>query len=156
MKKVDTNKKSTKQKTPVTEDTPLTQKLKLFCDEYIQTGNGEQSAIKAGYSAKTARITASKILTRANVKKYLRELRQQQAKEGIASSEEVLQFFTRAMNGEIKDQFGLEASLGDRIQAGRELAKRTVDIDNRANGKPDSVVKIELDWDRGSTEGDWK
>lgn len=66
----------------------------------------------------------------------------------MGTSQEVMDFFFKAMRGEIKDQFGLEATLGDRLKAANELAKRTVDIDNRVDGKADQVVEIKVDWKR--------
>ena len=39
-----------------------------------------------------------------------------------------MKFFTSVMRGEIKDAFGLDPSLQDRMNAAKELAKRTVDI----------------------------
>lgn len=35
-----------------------------------------------------------------------------------------MQFFTDVMRGEVKDAFGLDASLSDRITAGKEIMKR--------------------------------
>ena len=55
----------------------------------------------------------------------------------IATGDEVMMFFTAVMNGEIKDAFGLDASLQDRLNAAKELAKRTVDI----NGNKDEYEK---------------
>lgn len=51
----------------------LNQREKLFCDWYIKLANGTQAAIKAGYSARSARITASKLLTKANIQERLKE-----------------------------------------------------------------------------------
>lgn len=42
----------------------------------------------------------------------------------IAEADEVLKFYTAVMRGEVKDQFGLEASLSDRLKAGDSLMKR--------------------------------
>ena len=39
----------------------------LFCHEYTIDLNGTQAAIRAGYSEKSARVTASKLLTKANI-----------------------------------------------------------------------------------------
>lgn len=36
----------------------------------------------------------------------------------------MLEFFSAVMRGEVKDQFGLDSSLSDRINAGKELIKR--------------------------------
>ena len=42
----------------------------------------------------------------------------------IADANEVLEFFTNVMRGNVKDQFGLDSSLSDRLNAGKELMKR--------------------------------
>ena len=124
----------------------LTQQQKLFCREYIKTGNGEQSAIKAGYSKKTAKVKASQLLTTINVKNEISRLNEKRDSHSIMSAQEVMEFFTKVANGEIKDQFGLDASLNDRIKAAQELAKRTIDIENRIKGVSDNNVTIKLDW----------
>ena len=75
--------------------------------------------------------------------------------ENIASAEEVMDYFTKVMRGEIKDQFGLEAPLSERTRAAQELARRTVDIDNRMAGKKDMStpeIQIKLDWSRDKEE----
>jgi hypothetical protein len=41
----------------------------------------------------------------------------------IASMEEVMQFYSDVMNGKVKDQFGLDAQLSDRIKAAQSLDK---------------------------------
>ena len=64
----------------------------------------------------------------------------------IATATEVMEYFTQVMKGEILDQFGLEAPLSERTRAAVELAKRTVDLDNRIAGKPDAKLEIKLDW----------
>lgn len=66
----------------------------------------------------------------------------------VADATEVMMYFTSVMRGEVKDQFGLDASLSDRTQAAKELAKRTIDMENRMAGKPDAVVSINLNWSR--------
>ena len=64
----------------------------------------------------------------------------------MATGQEVMDFFTLVMNGEVLDQFGLEASLSDRLKAANELAKRTTDIDLKATGTADNQIHIKLDW----------
>ena len=76
----------------------LTPRQKNFCEYYLQTGNAAEAARLAGYSEKTARVTAD--------------------------SNEVLRFYSAVMRGEVKDQFGLDASLSDRLKAGDSLMKR--------------------------------
>ena len=74
------------------------------------------------------------------------------SKNTIATAQEVMEYFTRVMNGQEKDQFGLEAPLSERTKAAQELARRTVDIENRLAGKADAEVKITLNWNREETE----
>ena len=69
-------------------------------------------------------------------------------KASIATAQEVMEYFTKVMHGEIKDQFGLDAPLSERTRAAQELAKRTVDIDNRNKGQADAKVEISLNWKR--------
>jgi phage terminase small subunit len=45
-----------------------------FCREWILTRNGAKSAIKAGYSSKTAAEQASRMLTLPNIKERIAEL----------------------------------------------------------------------------------
>lgn len=124
----------------------LTQKQLDFCIAYVETGNGRQSAIKAGYTEKSAAYQGSMLLTKQNIKNKIYDLRHDETKLRIASGMEVMDFFTRVMNGEVKDQFGLEASLSDRLKAANELAKRTTDVDLKADGKVDNEIKIKLEW----------
>lgn len=134
--------------------TVLNQQQKLFCIYYAETSNGMQSAIRAGYKETTAGVQASRLLTLDKVKKEIDRINAKKEEHAIATATDVMQFLTKVMNGEIKDQFGLDATLADRIKAGQELAKRTVDIDNRVKGVPDNVMTIKLDWRKsdGQTE----
>ena len=102
----------------------LTPKQKAFCDYYIQTGNATEAAKKAGYSKKNARIIGAQNLTNLNVSAYISERMAEIDKARVADADEVIRFYTSVMRGEIKDQFGLDASLADRLKAGDSLMKR--------------------------------
>lgn len=124
----------------------LTKKQLDFCIAYVELGNLRQAAKKAGYSDKTASAQASRLLNHVGVKKKIHDLQHDATKLKIATGQEVMDFFTRVMNGEVKDQFGLEASLSDRLKAANELAKRTTDVDIKSSGKMDDTLHIKLDW----------
>ena len=79
---------------------------------------------------------------------YIHAKQEDMSSKTIASAKDVMEYLTKVMRGEIKDQFGLDAPLSERTKAATELAKRTVDIDNRLQGKADNVVEIKLDWSR--------
>ena len=102
----------------------LTKKQKDFCEYYLQTGNAAEAARKAGYSAKTARVIGPENLSKPDVLEYIESRRAEMDKCLIADTDEVLKFYSSVMRGEVKDQFGLEASLSDRLKAGDSLMKR--------------------------------
>ena len=110
----------------------LTPKQKAFADYYIECGNSTEAARKAGYSAKASRFIGSENLTKPNISAYIAERMQAQNEARVASADEVLQFFSSVMRGEVKDQFGLDAALSDRLNAGKELMKRYAAADNTA------------------------
>lgn len=45
----------------------LTRRQAAFVDEYLVDMNGAQAAIRAGYAARSARVTAARLLTNANI-----------------------------------------------------------------------------------------
>lgn len=102
----------------------LTPKQKAFCDYYIETGNATEAAIKAGYNKKTARQIGSMNLTKVDIKAYIEKRMKVIEDSRIAKGEEVLQYLSKVMRGEEKDQFGLDASLQDRTKAAELLGKR--------------------------------
>ena len=62
----------------------LNPKQQRFCEEYLIDLNATQAAIRAGYSKKTARTIASKLLTNIDIEGYIVTLRAEiQAKTGI-------------------------------------------------------------------------
>lgn len=102
----------------------LTPRQKDFCEYYLQTGNAAEAARLAGYSEKTARVTGPENLSKPAVSEYITRRRAEMDKALIADSNEVLRFYSAVMRGEVKDQFGLDASLSDRLKAGDSLMKR--------------------------------
>lgn len=102
----------------------MSEKQKAFSDYYIETLNQTEAAKRAGYSEKTARAIGSENLTKPYIKEYI-ELRLGQMEEKrVANAAEVLEYLTRVMRGEEKDQFDMDASLQDRTKAAELLGKR--------------------------------
>ena len=118
----------------------LTPKQKAFADYYIECGNSTEAARKAGYSAKASRFIGSENLTKPNISAYIAERMQVQNEARVASADEVLQFFSSVMRGEVKDQFGLDAALSDRLNAGKELMKRYAAADNSARADVPQIL----------------
>lgn len=68
----------------------------------------------------------------------------QQAASRVASADEVVRFYTSVMRGEVKDSFGLDASLAERLKAADSLMKRyAVGADRQKNTmeKLDALLK---------------
>lgn len=118
----------------------LTPKQKAFADYYIECGNSTEAARKAGYSEKTSRSIGAENLTKPDISAYIAARMQAQNEARVASADEVLQFFSSVMRGEVKDQFGLDASLSDRLNAGKELMKRYAAADNSARADVPQII----------------
>ncbi len=104
----------------------LTPKQKAFADEYLTDLNGTR-AYKAVYknvkSDATASTNAWRLLRNAKVKEYIADRMKKIQSEKTADLEEVIRFFSSVMRGEVKDQFDLDATISDRLSAGRELMR---------------------------------
>ena len=126
----------------------LTPQEEKFIDNYVETGNGLQSVIEAGYKCKSPRQYAQTLLNKDYIADEIKFRLEEIQSKKTASAKEVMEYFTSVMRGEIKDQFGLEAPLSERTRAAQELAKRTIDIPNKLSGKAEAEVKITLNWER--------
>lgn len=78
----------------------LTEKQKRFCDEYLIDLNATQAAIRAGYSEKTARQTATENLSKPYIREYIDKRLAEKDAELIADQDEVLKYLTSVMRRE--------------------------------------------------------
>lgn len=118
----------------------LTEKQKIFCDEYIKLGNATQAAIKAGYSAKYANTNASKLLQNTTIKSYIDERMDQMASKRIMGAKEAVELLSSIARAEITERVVVSTPMGveevdkppdlkTRMQAIREILKRYPDND---------------------------
>lgn len=116
----------------------LTQKQKKFADYLVKLGRDRatEAAKLAGYSEKSARQSGYANMQKASVKAYIEERlktaaepreRAEAERKLVADGDEVLRFLSATMRGEVKDQFGLDAQLKDRLAAAKEL-QRILDV----------------------------
>ena len=105
-------------------DIKLKPKELIFAEEWLKTTNATQSAIKAGYSERTAYSSGSRLLKKVDVKQYIDERLAEMKENSIADTDEVMQFLSSTMRGDIPDQFGLDPALNDRIKAAELIGKR--------------------------------
>lgn len=126
----------------------MTPRQKKFCEYYIQSGNATDAARKAGYSEKTARAIGNENLTKPDIQAYIHERVGDQDKNLVADADEVLRFYSAVMRGEVKDQFGLDASLSDRLKAGDSLMKRYAAGGSKKNETEDDPITKSLKEDK--------
>lgn len=129
----------------VVSDIKLKPKELKFAEEWLKTTNATQSAIKAGYSERTAYSAGSRLLKKVDVKQYIDERLAEMQESSIADTNEVMQFLSSTMRGDIPDQFGLDPALNDRIKAAELLGKRYKMFTDKqeisgADGEPIKVV----------------
>ena len=105
----------------------MTHRQELFIQEYVKTGNATNSAIKAGYSKRTARSIGQRLLTNVDIKKKINELSQKIACNSIMTAKERQEYLTKMiLKEETKDT--------DRLKA--------VDILNKMTGE--YIQKVEV------------
>ena len=118
----------------------LTEKQKRFADEYINSGNATQAAIKAGYSKKTANRIGPENLSKLVIKNYIDDRMQAIEDSRIMTAKEAVEFLTSVVRGDIKETVVIgtpvgaeevekEADIKTRISAVKELLKRYPDND---------------------------
>lgn len=113
----------------------LTKKQQDFADYYIELGNAEKAAIKAGYSKSYARGNAHKLVANVSIKKYIDERMEKLASERIMSAQEILERLSLIATAEITETVVVANAEGYsevekppdfkvQIQAMKELLKR--------------------------------
>lgn len=129
----------------VVSDIKLKPKELKFAEEWLKTTNATQSAIKAGYSERTAYSAGNRLLKKVEVRQYIDERLAEMKESSIADTNEVMQFLSSTMRGDIPDQFGLDPALNDRLKAAELLGKRYKMFTDKqevsgADGEPIKVI----------------
>ena len=118
----------------------LTEKQRRFVDYYIETGNATESARRAGYSSKTAEAIGLENLGKPRIKAAIDARLRELEDKRIAKADEVLQFLTSTLRGEVKEErvvvegtgdgrsdariITVQVSARDRLEAAKSLLKR--------------------------------
>ena len=144
----------------------MTERQKIFADHYIISLNATE-AYKKAYpkikSIKTAEVNGSKLLRNTKVKAYIDERLEKLKSERVADQQEVLEFLTAVMRGEVTEPLLVLDGEGTQkvVQAKPSVATRrasAVDLGKRYGLFVDRqeitqrVVEIELgNWDDEET-----
>lgn len=84
----------------------MTERQKIFADHYIISLNATESYKKAYpkiKNIKTAEVNGSKLLRNTKVKAYIDERLEKLKSERVADQQEVLEFLTSVMRGEVTE-----------------------------------------------------
>ena len=118
----------------------LTEKQRRFVDYYIETGNASEAARRAGYSEKTAGWIGQENLQKPTIKAAVDARLKELEDKRIATADEVMQFLTSTLRGEVKEErvvvegtgdgrsdariIRVQVSARDRLEAAKSLLKR--------------------------------
>ncbi len=81
----------------------MNEKQRRFAEEYIISGNAHQAALKAGYSKTYARTDSHKLLENPRIRPYIDEQLEKLRSEKVADQQEILEFLTSIVRGEIEE-----------------------------------------------------
>jgi phage terminase small subunit len=93
----------------------LTEKQKRFADYYIETGNATESAIRAGYSEKTAKEMGYENLTKPHIREHIDSVLKEIGNKRIMNAEEVMQLLTSIARNEQQEDVVVFGDSGPEI-----------------------------------------
>lgn len=104
----------------------MTEKQKIFCDEYLKDLNATR-AYKVAYpnvkKDEVAKAAGSRLLTIVNVKTYIDEQLQELHNERTADAQEVMEYLTSVLRGESKSEIVVIEGEGDGMSSARRMEK---------------------------------
>ena len=104
----------------------MTEKQKIFCDEYLIDLNATR-AYKAAYPKvkkdSAARANGSKLLTNANIKSYIAERLEELHSERTADAREVLEYLTAVLRGDSESETVVVEGTGEGCSKARRMIK---------------------------------
>lgn len=134
----------------------LNDKQRQFCAEYIVDLNGTQAAIRAGYSAKTARAIAQELLVKPEVVAKVQALMDERASRTQVTADRVITEVARLGFADLRKLFDDKGALLPVDQWPDDIAPAvsSVEVDELFEGFGDNRVqvgytkKVKL-WDKG-------
>lgn len=106
----------------------LTQKQLRYIECLIICGEPRKAALQAGYNPTRIDTTLKTLSCNSVVQAEIQRRNAETRSATILSATQLLELYTKIANGEVLDQFGLDASLKDRIAAMKELAKYQIEL----------------------------
>lgn len=128
----------------------LNRRQQKFCQQYVKLGNATKAAIKAGYSEKTAKVQASRLLTNANVKAYVDKLKKEAIERNKIELDEVVSILSSLVRFDIADLYNEDGTLKELHEMSKEarLALETIETVNitkkKKKGRKVKISKVKV------------
>jgi phage terminase small subunit len=119
----------------------------IFAREYVIDLNGTRAAVAAGYSEKSAEVTASRLLRNAKVQKLIDELTAERAKRLDITADRVLEELGRMAFANMLDYMGVQQS-GDayidlsKLTREQAAAIQEITVDEYAEGRGEEARQV--------------
>ena len=124
----------------------MTERARKFCEYYAASGNGCDAAKKAGYSERSARTQASRLLQDPEIIAEIKRLQEASRSERIADSEEVKTLLSSLMrDAEQRTNARLRAA-DMLLKAGGDYLRPVEDPSTATEEESGSGVIIQLPW----------
>jgi len=122
----------------------LSDKQKRFCDHYLISFNATQSAIKAGYSKKTAHSIGSENLIKPEIQKYLQSKKEKIAKKLEISQERTMLEMARISFSSVLNLYNEDGTFKPIHELDDNTAAAIQSLELNEDGE---IIKIKL-WDK--------
>lgn len=135
---------------PITEDTPLKPREQRFVREYVVDQNGAESARKAGYPVRSARVQASELLTRPNIQRAVEAANEEWLRRAEISTSRVARDISTAANLDVSEFLDKDGNILPLKQMPPHVRRCIVSIEvvkrnlTAGDGQVDEVLKIRL------------
>lgn len=126
----------------------MNERQQRFIDAYISTGNASEAARRAGY--KCPNVTASKLLTKANIRRELDRRLGELKTSRTADVQEILEHLSSVVRGEVSEEIvtnsgklvTAKVSERDRLKAAELLLKVSGAFRERVDVKVDVCAQF--------------
>lgn len=128
----------------------LNKRQQVFIDEYLKCFNGAEAARRAGYSEKSARQTASELLSNPDISEHI----QARLSEVHMSADEALKLTADIARGDLSDfmaigSMGFSLDLQAALKAGKtnlikKVSQKTITVNGKNEDKETHIIDIEL------------
>lgn len=133
----------------------LTAKQRRFVDEYIKDLNASQAAIRAGYSAISARNISSSLMTKANIQQEIAERMGKRSERTAITADRVLQELARLAFLDVRKAYTPDGALKPIHELDDDTAAAIAGMDIIEFGGDEQsgvVKKIKLSDKKGALE----